>query len=399
MDGQGRPLDVVGVVGAGTMGAGIAQLALEAGHEVLLHDVDEAAIERGRERIREGLARRAARLDLDPDSIDDWVEGRLEGLRDAHSLDALAGEAGVVLEAAVEDLDLKRTIFRVLDAAASGDVLLATNTSALSVGAIAAATSSPARVIGLHFFNPAPVMPLVEVVAPSGAAPGAVDRGTTLVESWGRTAVRTADSPGFIVNRVNRPFTLEALAMHEAGEASVEAVDTAVRAAGYPMGPFELMDLVGLDVNLAAARGVWEGFGRAERFRPSPVQEHLVEAGRLGRKAGVGFYRYDDGPPGPVDPVPDGTATVDGAAPLEASAIIERLRLAIVNEAWHALGDGVATEGDIDLALRLGAGHPDGPFAITASIGGPRAVLESLRRLAAFGSRFEPAPALISAAS
>jgi 3-hydroxybutyryl-CoA dehydrogenase len=381
------------------MGAGIAQLALEAGHEVLLHDVDEVAIERGRERIREGLARRAARLDLDPDSIDEWVEGRLEGLRDAHSLDALAGEAGVVLEAAVEDLDLKRTIFRVLDAAASGDVLLATNTSALSVAAIAAATGTPARVIGLHFFNPAPVMPLVEVVAPPGAAPGAVARGTALVESWGRTAVKTADSPGFIVNRVNRPFTLEALAILEAGVASVEAVDTAVRDAGYPMGPFELMDLVGLDVNLAAARGVWEGLGRAERFRPSPVQEHLVEAGRLGRKAGVGFYRYDDGPPVPVDPVPDRTATVDGAAPLEASAIVERLRLAIVNEAWHALGDGVATEGDIDLALRLGAGHPDGPFAITAWMGGPRAVLEALRGLAAFGPRFESAPALISAAA
>jgi 3-hydroxybutyryl-CoA dehydrogenase len=388
-------LEVVGVVGAGTMGAGIAQLALEAGHEVLLHDVDEAAIERGRERIGEGLARRAARLDLDPDSIDDWLDGRLAGLRDAHSLDALGGEAGVVLEAAVEDLELKRAIFRVLDAAAPPDVLLATNTSALSVGAIAAATGAPRRVIGLHFFNPAPVMRLVEVVAPEGAAEAAVERGTRLVESWGRTTVRTADAPGFIVNRVNRPFTLEALAMLEAGDASVDAIDVALRAAGYPMGPFELMDLVGIDVNLAAVRGIWEGFGRAERFRPSPIQERLVEAGRIGRKAGSGFYRYDDGRRGAVDPEFASGSSGDG----DARAILERIRLAIVNEAWRALGERVATAADIDLALRLGAAHPAGPFELTESLGGPRAIVAGLRRLAGPGERFEPAPALLAAAS
>src|SRR5262245_34111934 len=149
--------EIVGVIGAGTMGAGIAQVALEAGHEVVLHDVDEAAIEGGRARIRGGLARRAARLDLDADSIDDWVDGRIDRLRDGHSLGAVGGEADVVVEAALEDLDLKRTIFRTLDSAV-GDragVVLATNTSALSVAAIAAATSRPDRVLGLHFFNPA----------------------------------------------------------------------------------------------------------------------------------------------------------------------------------------------------------------------------------------------------
>lgn len=287
------PKELVGVVGAGTMGAGIAQLALENGHEVVLHDVDEEAIERGRGRIRDGLARRAAKLELDADSIDTWVDGRLANLREAETLATLGAEVDVAIEAAHEDLELKREIFRALDAAADPQSILATNTSALSVGAIAEVVRFPGRVVGLHFFNPAPVMALVEVVLGPATDPGLADRATTLVESWGKKAVRCTDSPGFIVNRVNRPFTIEALRMLEAGEASVEAIDEAMRAAGYPMGPFELMDYVGLDVNLAAARGVWEGLGRPDRLRPSAIQERLVEAGRLGRKTGEGFYLWD----------------------------------------------------------------------------------------------------------
>ena len=392
-------LEIIGVVGAGTMGAGIAQLALEAGHEVVVHDVDEAAFERGRERVREGLARRASKLELDPDSIDDWVDGRLAGLRRAHSLDALGGEAVVVVEAALEDLELKRTIFRALDAAAPPDVVLATNTSALSVAAIASATLHPERVIGLHFFNPAPVMPLVEVVAPSGAAPAAIEHGFRLVESWGRTSVRSADAPGFIVNRVNRPFTLEALAILEAGDGSIVAVDAAIRAAGFPMGPFELMDLVGIDVNFAAARAIWEGFGRTDRFRPSPVQERLVDEGRLGRKSGRGFYRYDELGRAMVDVDDAGARDSPEAVGADAAArIVERITLAIVNEAWQARGDDVAGTDAIDLALRLGAAHPVGPFERTARLGGPVAVVESLRRLERFGPRFRPAPALVDVA-
>jgi 3-hydroxybutyryl-CoA dehydrogenase len=381
--------EVVGVVGAGTMGAGIAQLALEAGHEVLLNDVDEAAIERGRAKIRDGLARRAAKLDLDADTIDDWVEGRYVRLRDGHSLDALGAEADVVIEAALEDLELKRTVFRVLDAAAPPDAILATNTSALSIAAIADVTARPERVLGLHFFNPAPVMRLVEVVSGPATSPSVAARAAILVASWGREPVACVDSPGFIVNRVNRPFTLEALAALERGEAGVEAIDAAVRAAGYPMGPFELMDLVGVDVNLAAARGVWEGFGRAERFRPSPIQERLVEEERLGRKSGHGFYRYGDGIRGSVDVgVPDapGTAAPDVAA---------RIELAVIAEAWRALGDGIATERDIDLAMRLGAGHRVGPFERTRELGGPAAVVDAIDAIPLPGPRFEMPPLLL----
>ena len=257
-------------------------------------------------------------------------------------------------------------------------------------------------------------MTLVEVIAPAAADPAAVRRATELVAGWGKTAVRSADSPGFIVNRVNRPFTLEALALLEAGLGSVESIDAAVRAAGYPMGPFELMDLIGIDVNLAAARGIYQAFRYEPRFRPSPIQERLVEAGRLGRKTREGFYWYgDDGRslgqagafasvPAAVPVAASGVLALPGGGPGHASPVpepvVERIVLAIVNEAYRALGDGVASIADIDLALRLGAGHPVGPFERTAALGGPAAVVVRLERWGSAGPRFIPAPTLLEAA-
>ena len=355
--GRAPIVGVVGIVGAGTMGAGIAQLALENGHEVVLHDVDEAAIERGRARIRDGLARRAAKFDLDADTIDDWVDGRLAGLRESASLDGLGAEAEVIVEAALEDLALKRTIFRTLDAAAPPETILATNTSALSIAAIAAATDRPERVIGMHFFNPAPVMPLVENVTAPKTDPTIAAAAAALVERWGKTAISCSDTPGFIVNRVNRPFTIEALRLVETGIASVEAIDDALTAAGFPMGPFELMDLVGVDINLAAATAIWNGLGQPERLRPSPIQERLVAAGDLGRKTGRGFYNYRAGPRAGVS-----DEFVGGGSTIEADSIRERILTAVGQEAHRALDEGVASAADIDIALRLGAGHPIGPF-------------------------------------
>jgi 3-hydroxybutyryl-CoA dehydrogenase len=347
---------VVGVVGAGVMGAGIAQVALESGWEVVIHDVDPEAIERASARVRDGLGRRAAKLDLDADSIDAWVDGRLAGLRHAHTLDGLATEASLVVEAALEDLGLKQSIFRALDAEAPADTILATNTSALSVTKIAeAAADHPARVIGLHFFNPVPQMALVEVVPGRSTNARVLDRATGIVASWGKTPVRSADRPGFIVNRVHRPFTIEALRLLEAGSAGVEAIDGAMRAAGFPLGPFELMDLAGLDVNLAAAQGVWRGLGEPERLRPSRIQDALVEAGHLGRKTGLGFYRYADGRRGAVDPEYAGDPFRD----LPADRIRERIERAVAAEALLALDEGVADRDAIATALRLGAGYPE----------------------------------------
>ena len=362
---------VIGVVGAGTMGAGIAQVAVQAGHEVLIYDIDPTARTRGPERVREGLARRAARLGLDADAIDDWVAGRIARLRESNTLEAMGTEAGLelVVEAALEDLELKQAVFRTLDAASPRDVILATNTSALSVAQIAEAAVRPARVLGLHFFNPAPLMPLVEVVATPLTDRLVVNRARALVEAWGKTAVIALDSPGFIVNRVNRPFTLEALRMLEAGEASVERIDHALRAAGFPMGPFELMDLIGIDVNLAAATEIWRRSGHPDRLRPSPIQERLVEAGHLGRKSGRGFYDYA-GPERRAAEIRS-TGLADRPEELPDEAIVERIRRAILAEAGLAVAEGVADEDAIDLALRLGAGHPSGPFELERTKTGP----------------------------
>jgi 3-hydroxybutyryl-CoA dehydrogenase len=352
----------VGIVGAGQMGAGIAQVALEAGWEVVLHDVDDDAIERARGRIRDGLGRRAAKLDLDADTIDAWVDGRLVNLRDTRVLDTLATEAVLIVEAVIEDLALKRTIFRALDAEAPPDVILATNTSALSIGAIAESTTHGDRVIGLHFFNPVPLMGLAEVVPGPLTSSAVVERASAAMRDWGKTPVLCRDRPGFIVNRVNRPYTLEALRMLESGAAGVEAIDGAMRDVGFPMGPFELMDLAGLDVNLAAASGVWEGLGRPDHLRPSAIQERLVAEGRLGRKTGRGFYAYGDGRRGHVEP------DFASAAPatLAADDIVERILSAVAAEAARAADEGVASIGDIVTALRLGAAHPDRSLALVA---------------------------------
>jgi 3-hydroxybutyryl-CoA dehydrogenase len=355
-----RRLDrsIVGVVGAGVMGAGIAQVALEAGHEVVLHDVDEAALARGRDRIADGLARRATRAVPDPAAIDDWISARMTRLRQTTVLEQLGDDADAVIEAALESLELKETIFRTLDAVAAEGAILATNTSALSIATIAAATAHPERVLGLHFFNPAPLMALVEVVAGPATDPGVASAAEALIVGWGKTAVRSADAPGFIVNRVNRPYTLGALRLLENGSSSIEDIDQAMRDAGFPLGPFELMDLTGIDVTYAASTAIWDRLGRPDRLRPSPIQERLIESGQLGRKTGTGFYRYEDGRrAGPADAEPSSSsATVNPAK------IRDQILSSIDREARLVAAEGVASEADIDLAMRLGANHPMGPF-------------------------------------
>jgi 3-hydroxybutyryl-CoA dehydrogenase len=387
--------EVVGIVGAGTMGAGIAQVALAAGHGVRLHDVDPAAFERARTRIGDGLTKRAIRYGLTTDAAAASTEQTLERLRRAEDLKTLAAGAGLVIEAALEDLATKRGIFEVLDRATLPAAILATNTSAISVAAIGAGVgvgAQASRVIGLHFFNPAPRMALVEVVRTPSTDPAVIDRAIELMRTWGKTPVVCTDSPGFIVNRVNRPFTLEALSLLESGVASVPRIDRALHDAGFPMGPFELMDLIGIDINLAAARGLYTAMDRDPRFQPSPIQERLVAAGQLGRKTSQGFYRYDEDGRG-IEPNPAVKGT--DAPGFTDEAVVERVILAIVNEAFTALGDGVAGETDIDLALRLGAGHLLGPFERVAALGGRSAVARRLRELVPVaGPRFVPAAIL-----
>jgi 3-hydroxybutyryl-CoA dehydrogenase len=383
------------------MGGGIAQLALEAGHEVVLHDVDEAAVDRARERIAAGLARRAAKAADRPNDVETWVAERTSRLRATEVVEQLGDECDIVIEAALELLELKQTIMRALDSVADPATVLATNTSALSIASIASATSRRERVLGLHFFNPAPVMPLVEVVAGPDTSPTVVATADALVRSWGRTTVRSADAPGFIVNRVNRPFTLRALRLLESGRGTVDTIDEAIRAAGFPLGPFELMDLTGIDVTFAAATAIWDRLGRPERLRPSPLQEERIAAGRLGRKTGEGFHRYEAGRrvEAGSDASGSGAGQAAGAgAGLSAGEIRDAILLPIVDEAYRTLAEGVASQPDIDLALRLGAAHPLGPFERAAELGGAGAVAEQLRELARDDPSFEPSPALIAAA-
>ena len=388
------------VIGAGTMGAGIAQVALEAGHEVRLQDVSPEAILRALERIRDGLFRRATKTVADVANRDPWVLERLSRVRTFDTPDDVeeaVTDAALVIEAALEEKDLKRDLFKRLDRAAPPRTPLATNTSALRVKDLAMATYRPERVLGLHFFNPAPLMALVEVVShPTTDRDLAAASGAT-VARWGKTPVACSDSPGFIVNRVNRPFTLEALRLLRSGAGTVESIDAALTDAGYPLGPFALMDLVGLDINLATARNLFEAFDRAPRFHPSPIQESLVAAGKLGRKTGEGFYRHDaDGRPIAVAPR---FADTPGRGALDGATIAERVILAIVNEAYRALGEKVASAADIDLALKLGANHPFGPFEWAAETGLAEVAVMLDALTSEDADTFRPALALLRAAA
>ena len=388
------------VIGAGTMGAGIAQVALEAGHEVRLQDVSPEALVRAIERIRDGLFRRAARRGIaEPDRGASVVEQlvRIKTLDTADDLEVAVADAALVIEAALEDRALKRDLFARMDRAAPPRTPLATNTSALRVHDLAMATRRPERVLGLHFFNPAPVMALVEVVSHPTTDPLLANAAAATMAAWGKTPVACSDAPGFIVNRVNRPFTLEPLRLLRAGAGTIESIDAALRDAGFPMGPFELMDLVGLDINLATARNLFEAFDRAPRFRPSPIQESLVAAGHLGRKTGEGFYRYDSA--GRPLGVSARFAGAPGNAALDAATIAERTILAVVNEAYRALGEKVATAADIELALRLGANHPFGPFEWAGQTGVAEVAVMLDALTPEDADTFRPAIALLRAAA
>ena len=270
----------IGVLGAGAMGSGIALAALYADHDVTLTDISSEALDRARDYVEGHLKRKG-------------LSDRIDQLKTSQDLDALSG-SNVVIEAALESLEVKRELFAQLDRFCPAPTILATNTSTLSVTAIAAATSAPERVAGMHFFNPAPVLKLVEIARGASTSQETVDRLVRLAESMGKTPVVTEDSPGFIVNRVARPFYAEALRLlveRTASHAEIDAVLTL--GAGFRMGPFELMDLIGLDVNLAAATTMYESTYGEPRYRPHWLQRQMVESGNLGRKSGSGFYGYE----------------------------------------------------------------------------------------------------------
>jgi len=441
----------VAVIGSGTMGAGIAEVAASHGHPVLVYDIAAEAVFRAIDGIRERLTSRAARGKITAEACGQ-ILARLTPVTDIGALAA----ADLVIEAASERLEVKKTLFAKLTEICPAKTLLTSNTSSISITAIAADVTHPERVAGLHFFNPAPVMKLVEVVSGLATSPEMADALCELALNWGKQPVRCQSTPGFIVNRVARPFYSEAWRALEEQVAAPEAIDAALReGAGFPMGPLELTDLIGQDVNFAVTCSVFNAFWQERRFLPSLVQQELVLAGRLGRKSGKGVFDWQGDRPDVKwldalsdsalhgERISDGVTEIDGVLLVETQGetaqslalrhgrpvvvvdcmerdvaviavaasnpdaanqkaigwlqqqgkrvmqiadypglLIWRTVAMIANEALDALQKGVASEKDIDTAMRLGVNYPSGPIAWGERLGWQRllALLENLQR-------------------
>jgi 3-hydroxybutyryl-CoA dehydrogenase len=385
----------VGVIGTGTMGRGIAQLAALGGYETVLYDIAPDLVEAGAEGLREALDKGAERGRW---SVDE-AKAAAARVETATELGELR-ECGLIVEAAPEKLELKRGIFTALAEALGPEPVFASNTSSLRVTEIAAGVPEPERVVGMHFFNPPALMKLVEVVAAERSSEAALAATTEVAGRMGRSPVRAKDSPGFVANRLARPFSLESLRMLGDGLADAATIDRVVRlGGGFRMGPFELLDLIGLDVNLEIARSFFRQGGEPERWRPSPIQEELVAAGRYGRKSGHGYYRYGEGHEREPDPDlgiaaptldPDQLAKIDPAA----EQILARLFAQIANEAAFAREEEIASDEDMETAMRLGFNWPLGPLAISELIG-PRRAVELLDSLVdTHGEAYRAAPRL-----
>ncbi|HET7280619.1 MAG TPA: 3-hydroxyacyl-CoA dehydrogenase NAD-binding domain-containing protein [Dermatophilaceae bacterium] len=397
---------VVAVVGAGAMGSGIAQVAAQAGHEVHLVDAVPGMAGAAVDRLTTALGKLAAKGRI----TDDEARAAADRLYSAETVADLP-ECVLVVEAIREDLGDKQDLFRDLSERQSAATLLASNTSSLDITAIGEHTAYPGRVLGLHFFNPVPLMRLVEVVHGKATSPETLAAATSLMRIWGKTPVQCTSTPGFIVNRVARPFYGEAQRMLQDGIADAATLDEALRRAGFRMGPLELTDFIGQDVNLAVGTSVWEQTGRDPRYEPTRLQQELVAAGRLGRKSGQGIYRYASdsardsardsasdsaaGSSGPVDAVPDeGRLAELVGGPVETDPVARTLAM-LVNEAVDLVARGEASAADVDTAMVLGTNYPLGPIAWGHQIGLDvvRAQLEALDR-AYPGGRYRPSPAL-----
>jgi len=362
------PASVIGVLGAGTMGSGIAQLAARAGARALLYDPDAQALERGIARARDGLEKEAARGRLDAQA----AQQAAAQLEPVSALEQLA-DCGLVIEAAPERLELKHELLRALAGILGEDCVLATNTSSLPVTAIAAAARDPERVVGMHFFNPAPLMALLEVVAGERSGEDALALADATGEAMGKTVIRAADGPGFLVNRCNRPFGLEALRLLQERIAPLELIDRIARmGGGFRMGPFELMDLVGVDTGFEVSKSFFEQSFGEPRWRPSPITARYVAAGLHGRKSGRGYYDYADAGGGgrhrPEDPetieaeVPggEGVIVISGAGTLA-----EELRATATHAGYevrppHAPSGGVLPSLAIDCTSAPASAEGDG---------------------------------------
>ena len=337
----------VGVVGAGAMGAGIAQIASQAGHQVILYDLSQSTLDESASKLAKIMSRLVEKKRITIEESHE-IQGRIVR---STQIDLFEG-CDLVVEAVVENLDVKHSVFKQLENIVSSDCIVASNTSSLSITSLAAGCNHPERVVGLHFFNPAPLMPLVEIVPAIQTSEDTPLHLVSLMKNWGKSPVIAKDSPGFIVNRVARPFYGEALRILDEGIADVPIIDTVMRNLGFKMGPFQLMDLIGHDVNYAVTESVFKSFYCDPRFMPSITQLKLVEAGWLGRKIGKGFYNYTKNST-------DSTTNVEIDSDTEV-LIAERIIAMLINEAADAVHYGIASPEDIDIAMQKGVNYPKG---------------------------------------
>ena len=371
----------IGVLGAGTMGAGIAQVASQSGHPVLLVDLNADQLVAA----KSNLAKTLLKL-VDKGKITDAQKNDIEsGIKYSSDINHFAS-CDLIIEAIVEDLAIKHKVFESLENVVSENCILASNTSSLSIASIGSVLKNAKRVVGIHFFNPAPLMPLVEVIPAVQTSSETLNTSVELIKSWGKTVVVCKDTPGFIVNRVARPFYGEALRIYEEGIADFATIDWAMtHFGGFKMGPFTLMDYIGNDVNYAVTESVFQAFYYDPRFKPSFTQKRHKEAGFFGRKSGRGYYDYSEGT---VLPTPTENEELG-------KQIFNRILAMLINEAYDAVFMQVASEQDVDLAMKKGVNYPKGLIAWSKEIG-PKDVLKQLEELFAFygEDRYRPNPLL-----
>jgi 3-hydroxybutyryl-CoA dehydrogenase len=370
----------VSVIGAGTMGAGIAQIAATNGHEVCLYDSFDGAIENAEKKLIKILNRLVEKERITKEEN----KNILDRINFSKEIKEVEG-SGLIIEAIIENLDIKQKIFSEIEKIVDDKCILASNTSSLSIASIASACSKAERVIGVHFFNPAPLMPLVEIIPAVQTSETTLNNTKTIIDSWGKVTVIAKDTPGFIVNRVARPFYGEALRIYEEGIADFATIDWAMREiGGFRMGPFQLMDYIGNDINYTVTETVFTSFYFDPRYKPSFTQKRMMEAGYLGRKTGRGYYDYSN----------EDLAIANEDRDL-GKKILWRVLSMLINEAADALFLNIATKEDIDLAMTKGVNYPKGLLVWADEIGIEN-VLKQLEDLQTeYGEdRYRPSPLL-----
>ena len=344
----------VGIIGSGTMGSGIAQVAATAGCQVNLFDANQAILEKSKESLEKILIRL-----IEKGRIDTSEKNRIQSnISYVNSLKELSN-SDLIIEAIIENLEIKKKVFSELETLVNDDCIIASNTSSLSIASIAASLKNPKRCVGIHFFNPAPLMRLVEVIPAIQTSYETLEKSIDTISSWGKTVAIAKDTPGFIVNRVARPFYSEALRIYEEGVASFQAIDSSLKnLGGFRMGPFELMDFIGNDVNFTVTETVFKSFFFDPRYKPSFTQKRFAEAGYLGRKSGIGFYEYDEN--NQIVPLNKNETSIDSAL---SQLIFDRVLVMLINEAADALFWNIASAKDIDNAMTKGVNYPKGLLA------------------------------------